>query len=112
MSTAPSTADYLLDQTSAAGDMRVRKMFGEYALYCDDKVVALICDDQLYVKPTDAGRAILGTVTEAPPYPSAKPFFRIDAEKWDDRDWLSGLIAATAQALPEAKKPRPKVPKR
>jgi len=25
-------------------------MFGEYALYCGDKVVALVCDDQLFVK--------------------------------------------------------------
>ncbi|MCK7502621.1 MAG: TfoX/Sxy family protein [Comamonadaceae bacterium] len=35
-------------------------MFGEYAIYLDGKVVALVCDNQFFVKPTDAGRALLG----------------------------------------------------
>lgn len=43
-----------------AGRMAARKMFGEYALYCDDKVVALVCDNSLFVTPTDEGRAFEG----------------------------------------------------
>ncbi len=35
-------------------------MFGEYALYCDQRVVALICDDQVFVKITDPGKAYVG----------------------------------------------------
>lgn len=85
--------------------MRSRKMFGEYAIYCDEKVVVLVCDDQLFVKPTDAGRDFIGSVTEAPPYPGSKDFFRIDEEKWEDRDWLMELIAITAAELP-VKKPK------
>ena len=45
-------------------------MFGEYALYIDEKVVALICDNQVFVKPTAAGLEVLGEVIEAPPYPA------------------------------------------
>ena len=33
--------DYVIDQIGAAGPVSCRKMFGEYAVYCDGKVVAL-----------------------------------------------------------------------
>ena len=104
MATKQSTADFLVDQMSLAGEVRSRKMFGEYAIYCDDKVVALVCDEQLFVKPTIAGKNFIGDVTEAPPYPRAKPHFRIDGDRWEDREWLSSLIAKTAAELPEPKR--------
>jgi len=53
--------------------MTAKRMFGEYGLYCEGKLVALACDDQLFVKVTEAGRAWPGDAVElAPAYPSAK----------------------------------------
>lgn len=104
MATKQSTADYIADQVSAAGMIRTKKMFGEYALYCDDKVVAFICDDRLFVKPTDAGREYIGTVEEAEAYPGSKMYFLIDEHLWEDRDWLTDLIRRTADAVPAKKK--------
>jgi TfoX/Sxy family transcriptional regulator of competence genes len=104
MATKQSTADFLVDQMSGAGRMRSRKMFGEYALYCDDKVVALVCDEQLFVKPTPAGESIMPNPVLAPPYPGAKDYFLIEGDRWEDRDWLTSLIATTAAALPSGKK--------
>lgn len=112
MATKQSTADYLLDQVSGAGDVNIRKMFGEYALYCEGKVVALICDDMLFVKPTDAGKDFIGKVTMAPPYPGSKPFFKISEEKWEDQNWLSELITITAQHVPAPKPKKPKAKKK
>jgi TfoX/Sxy family transcriptional regulator of competence genes len=83
-------------------------MFGEYALYSDGKVVALICDNQLFVKPTESGRALIGDVKEAPPYPGAKMYFLIE-EKVDDREWLSELIRITTKELPEPELKKKKV---
>lgn len=77
-------------------------MFGEYALYCEGKDVALVCDNQLFVKPTEGGRAFIGDVNEAPPYPGAKPSFLIDA-RVEDRQWISKLIRITYEELPEQK---------
>ncbi len=61
-------------------------MFGEWAIYSGRKVVALVCDDRLFVRPTDAGRAFIGEPVEVPPYPGAKAHFliedRIDASRW------------------------------
>jgi TfoX/Sxy family transcriptional regulator of competence genes len=82
-------------------------MFGEYAIYCDSKVVALVCGNQLFVKPTPAGKAILGHPMEAPPYSGAKPYYLID-DGLDDQLLLSRLIKATARDIPTPKPPRQK----
>lgn len=97
MSTQQTTIDFLLEQTAHAGTMTARKMFGEYALYCDRKVVAFVCDDQLYVKPTEEGRAFIGDVEEKPAYPGSKPYFWISGERWDDDEWLTHLVRITAE---------------
>ncbi|WP_240230694.1 TfoX/Sxy family protein [Devosia lacusdianchii] len=108
MSTQQKTVDYILEQSAGAGGMTAKKMFGEYGMYCDGKVMAFICDDQLFIKPTEAGRAHLGEVTEAEAYPGSKMYFLIDGDRWDDADWLAGLVRVTAAALPMPKPKRPK----
>ncbi|MFZ6775656.1 TfoX/Sxy family protein [Undibacterium sp. Ji83W] len=103
MGSQASFVEFVLDQLSACDDVIAKKMFGEYALYmsgASGKMFALICDDQLFIKPTTAGRELLGTVTEAPPYPQAKPWYLIDSELLEDRDALTTLARATAAALP------------
>jgi len=93
---------FAVDQMAGAGALSYRKMFGEYAVYCDGKVVALICDNQLFIKPTEPGRAFIGDVVEAPPYPGARLSFLIE-EQLEDRDWMRELIARTVAALPAPK---------
>ncbi len=102
--------EFVVDQIENAGEITYRKMFGEYALYCEGKVVALICDNQLFVKPTKAGKSFIGNVVEAFPYPGAKPSFLIE-EQIEDKDWLSNLITITERELPEAK-PKKKLKKK
>ena len=91
---------FVVDQIENAGDISYRKMFGEYALYCNQKVVALICDNQLFVKQTVAGRAFISNVVEAPPYPGAKPYLLIE-DQIEDRRWISQLITVTEKELPK-----------
>ncbi len=105
MASKQSTVEFLVEQMTQAGNMRFRKMFGEYAIYCDEKVVALICDDQLFVKPTERGKSLIEELQEAPPYPGAKLYFLISEDFWDDREYLTRLIAETAAELPM---PQPK----
>lgn len=104
MASDQSTVDFIVDQIAGAGTVTSKKMFGEYALYVDGKVAALVCDNRLFVKPTDAGRAFIGEPVEGHPYPGAKPCFLIE-DRIDDREWLAELVRITAAALPE---PKPK----
>ena len=108
MATDQEFMEFLADQMSGAGEISYRKMFGEYAIYCGGKVVALACDNQLFVKPTAAGRAFIGAPVEAPAYPGAKNSFLIE-DAFEDREWISELIRITAKDLPA---PKPKKPKR
>ena len=94
--------EYVCDQISSAGLISFRKMFGEYTIYCNGKVVALICDNQFFLKPTQSGRSLLGSVVEAPPYPGAKLCFLV-GDQLDDRDWFSNLVRATERDLPVPK---------
>ncbi len=103
MSSKQSTVDFIVDQVSTAGAVSAKKMFGEYGLFCDGKMVALVCDDKLYVKPTPLGREFVGACAEEPPYPGAKPCLLIAGEHWDDREWLSQLVKISASQLPAPK---------
>lgn len=108
MSTSQSTVDYILEQIAGAGDVTARKMFGEYGLYCDGKIFALVCDDELFFKPTDAAKRYIGDYVEKPPFVDApKPYLLI--EDLDDSDWLTGLVKASVAELPA---PKPKVAKK
>ncbi len=100
--------DYVTDQIYNAGVITSRMMFGEYALYSGGKIFALICDNKLFIKPTEGGRIFIDEVVEAPPYPGAKLSFLIE-EKLDDREWLSELVRITVRELPE---PKPKKKKK
>ncbi|MBK0420645.1 TfoX/Sxy family protein [Leucobacter sp. CSA2] len=111
MGTQAETVEFISDQLSALPAITSRRMFGEYALYCDGKVVAFVCDDELFIKPTDAGRAYIGTPDEAPAYPGSKLYFRISGDRWEDREWLTGLVSETAAALPAPKPKKPRAPR-
>jgi DNA transformation protein and related proteins len=104
MASRQSTVDYIVDQMAGAGIVSARRMFGEYGLYLDGKLVGLICDDMLFVKETKAGAAMAGDISRVPPYPGAKPSILVPDERWDDADWLMALIRVTAADLPAAKR--------
>lgn len=103
MATDAGYAKYVLDQLAHAGGMSVLKMFGEYALYRHGKVVALIADNQLFVKPTPQGEAVLSNPTYGEAYPGSKPFFNV-SDLLDDPETLTQLILVTDEALPAPKK--------
>ena len=96
--------DWVVDQIAADCGVTYRKMFGEYGIYSHGKMVAMVCDDRLFVKRTTGGGAFIGDPTEAPPYPGAKPIFLI-GDRMEDSEWLSELIRITERELPS---PKPK----
>ena len=104
MASDPSVLDHVLDQLVGLDGISHRRLFGEYALYHRGKVVAFLCDNRLYMKPTAAGRACLEGVTEGCPYPGARPHFLVD-DLLDDRERLVALLLATSAELPL---PKPK----
>jgi len=109
MATKADNVEYLVGQMAGAGFVHARKMFGEYGVYCDERMIALVCDDRLFIKPTQPGKDFLGEYEEGLPYPGAKPWLLIPEDDWDDAELLTELARITAAALPL---PKPKAPKK
>ena len=94
---------YVCDQMRDAGEITYKKMFGEYTIYCNSKVLGLICDNQVFIKPTAAGETLIPDATKELPYDGAKPY--IVLEDLDNRDLIKRFVIATCEELPM---PKPK----
>ena len=83
MSTKKDFAVYVLDQVNDK-KARVKAMFGEYALYYNEKVVALICDNKVFLKITKGTKEILGNHKIGKAYPNSSDFFVLGEEILED----------------------------
>ena len=106
MTSEVNFVDFVLEQIKNSGEITAKKMFGEYCIYSDEKLFGLICDNKLFIKPTNSGHKFIGNVVEAPPYEGAKPSFLIE-DKIEDSEWLSELVRISVNELP-APKPKKK----
>jgi TfoX/Sxy family transcriptional regulator of competence genes len=99
MPTNKDFTDYILDQI---GDdrARVHAMFGEYALYYDNKVVALVCDNTVFAKITPSSSEVLGENEQGATYPGAKPSFIVSEEQIETPGFLRELFQGIANDLP------------
>ena len=111
MSTSKEPVAFIEDQVAGL-PIRTKPMFGEYAIYFDDKVVGFICDDTLFIKPSEVESAVLTGTVMAPAYPGSKLYHSVPGDLLEDADWLQKAIRATAEALPAPKPKKPKAPKR
>lgn len=101
MSYNPDFVQYIIDQTSDAGAIATRKMMGDYCLYYDGIIIGLICDNCLYIKPTETTKTLLREVILRPPYDGAKDYFYITDV--DSMDYLTEIIRTTMANLPSIK---------
>jgi TfoX/Sxy family transcriptional regulator of competence genes len=104
MATELSFVEYVLETVHLGARLTYRKLFGEYALYLDEKVVAFVCDNSLFMKPSQAVASLAPTLPKGPPYPGAKDYPIAD-ELLDDPDLLRRLIEESAALMPL---PKPK----
>lgn len=105
MASSLDFVNFVSEQMGDAGDIRWRKMFGEYGIYCNGKIIGLVCDDRLFLKITEEVKAAYPDLVEAPPYKGAKNYFAIDDV--DDRRKLGEMTALTYRSLPETAKKKP-----
>ena len=99
MATDKNFVDYVVEQADLGDALTYRKMFGEYALYHGGKVVAFVCDNSLFLKPSSASETLAPDLPQKPPYPGAKPYPVAD-ELLDDSEALRKLLLSTSAALP------------
>ncbi len=97
MATKADFAEYVREQLRRAGEISLRKMFGDYGVYLNGKFIGLICDNQLFIKETQTGRKILrenGIVEEGLPYEGAKTLYFV-INDLDDEEFLGEFLLAS-----------------
>ena len=112
MGTQKETVSFILSKLRDAKRFSARAMFGEYALYADGEVVALICDDRLYVKILPASSELEGQCEKGDPYPGAKPHYVVEEGQLATLPDLPGILFAIAKARASKKQPARKTAKK
>ena len=104
MATQKETIAFLLEKLRDPKQFSARAMFGEYALYASGKVVALVCDDLLYVKILPASQELEPLCETGEPYPGAKPHYIVEEVQLSTIPTLPRILSAIAESLPAKKK--------
>lgn len=98
-----NTSTNTRNSTNDTGVFSTRAVFGEYALYANNKVVALICDDQLFVKIMPASAKLEDICEKSEPYRGAKPYYLVEESQLSQIDGLVRILFDIAKSLPEKK---------
>ena len=105
MASSPDFVAYICEQLEGLGEVRSRKMFGDYMVYLNDKPVLILCDNRVLVKMLLCLEGLLRDRPTEPPYEGAKPHYLLDP---DDRDTLRKAARLAEEVTPLPKKRKKK----
>ena len=98
MASSKEYLEFILGQLSDLEEINYRAMMGEYIIYYRGRIVGVIYDDRLLLKPTKSAVSYLATVTYELPYKGAKEMLLV--EDVDSKEYLVGLFRAMYDELP------------
>lgn len=103
MASKETFVTFVCDQLQGVGEVRSRKMFGDYMIYVNDKPLLLLCDDTVFVKKLPALAELLQNAPCGVPYDGSKEQYILDPE---DADLLRKVVAVLEPItpLPKARK--------
>lgn len=108
MGTTTEFITYLQDTFPSSIEITYKKMFGEYGIYSDEKMIALACDNQLFIKDRPPTREQFSSyLLEGLPFPGAKAYFILDFEKMSQTE-LENLLTLLIEITPLPKKKKKK----
>jgi TfoX/Sxy family transcriptional regulator of competence genes len=102
MASTPEFVEYVCEQIAGTGEIRHKKMFGDYMVYINGKPILLVCDNTVYVKQLACVAAEMENARTGVPYPGAKPHYLLDV---DDADSMRKVVRILE---PETPLPKPK----
>lgn len=104
MATTLDYIEYVCEQIKGSGEVRYRKMFGEYMVYVNSKPVFLVCDNTVYVKKLDDIKGLMQEAEVGYPYEGAKEHYKLDIENVT----LSGDVVEILENVIPVPKPKQK----
>ena len=103
MATSLDYIEFVCEQISGIGEIRYRKMFGEYMVYVNDKPVLLVCDNTVYVKKLPELEAPMKNAECGIPYDGAKEHYILDI---DNIEKSKEVVLILEKIVPLPKKKR------
>ncbi len=103
MATSIDFMNYICDQINGVGEIRYRKMFGEYLIYVNEKPLIVVCDNTAFIKKIDCIKELMEGAETGFPYKGAKEHYILDI----DNSELSKTVVKEAEKvtpLPKKKK--------
>lgn len=103
MATSKEFHDYIVECLQRAGEISTRRMMGEYLVYYQGKLVGDICDNCLFLKPTESALRLMPDTDRAYPYEGSKTQMLV-VEDAENTELMAEVLHAMYKELPEAKK--------
>jgi hypothetical protein len=104
LATTPDYIEYVAERLAFVGNLRYRKMFGEYMVYVNEKPLVLVCDNTAFVKILPCLDGL--TTGKGFPYDGAKEHYILDI---DDGELCERVIAELDRITPLPKPRKPKI---
>lgn len=97
MATTNEYIEYVCEQISGIGEIRYKKMFGEFMVYINDKPVLMVCDNIPFVKKLDCIKEIMKDAQVGYPYEGAKEHYVLDI---DDSEFCKSVLLQIEKVTP------------
>ena len=102
MATTSDYIEYVCEQIASVGEVRYKKMFGEYMVYVNNKPVIIVCNNTAYVKELAEIYDFMKEAERGFPYKGAKEHYVLDIDNFQ----LSRKVVAELEKVTPLPKPR------
>ena len=106
MATTQDYIEYVCEQISGVGEIRYKKMFGEYMVYVNEKPVIIVCNNIAYVKELSEIADLMNDADEGFPYKGAKEHYILDI---DNRELSQEVVSRLEKIIPLPKPKKKKI---
>ena len=102
MATTNEYIEYVCEQIKGIGEVRYKKMFGEFMVYINDKPVMTVCDNTPFVKRLDCIAEKMKDAETGYPYKGAKEHYVLNI---DNAEFCKEILSEVEKVTPL---PKPK----
>ena len=95
--------DFVCHQIEGIGEVRSRKMFGDWMVYVNEKPLLLCCDNIVYVKMLSDLDSLMTDAEVGTPYDGARSHYILDIEHTDHARQVVKLLEEVTP-LPKRRK--------
>lgn len=100
MSSDKNYLKLVLDKLDSLYDINYKSMMGEYIIYYKNKIIAYVCDNHLFIKPTNKAKYLIKNYVLKPPYQNAKDMIFIENINDYSNDFFNELFISMYDELP------------